>query len=136
LKSNLGKAWKILLALSFVFINTFVVFPGAFLNEHFTFMDNFEWYFITVILIFNVFDTIGRKLANYINLPANVIIVLSYSRILILILTIILTQTDDNGVPILDSNAVKIINLVLFSITNGYTSTQCCMKAPSYVPKD
>ena len=28
----------------------------------------------------------------------------------------------------------KILNMVLFSLTNGYLSTMCCVKAPSRAP--
>jgi len=93
----MGHAWKILFALSLVFINTFTVFPGAFFNEHFGFMEylgksEFSWYTITVILLFNVFDTAGRKLASYIHLRPSIIIFLSYARIGLVISTVLLTQ--------------------------------------------
>lgn len=107
---------------------TFVVFPGAFLNEHFGFMDSlgdneFSWYFISVILIFNIFDTIGRKLAGYINLKPSVIIMLSYCRIFFIVLTLLLTQEDKEKISILETDPIRVLNLVLFSISNGYIST-------------
>lgn len=140
-KINMGHAWKILFALSLVFINTFTVFPGAFFNEHFGFMDSlgkteFSWFTITVILLFNIFDTVGRKLASYIHLRPSIIIFLSYARIGLVVLTILLTQKDTDKTTVFENDPFRVLNLIVFSITNGYISTQCCMKAPGFVPKD
>jgi len=54
-----------------VFFVSLIVFPGALLSTNFGFLDIIEdeklrgtWYNLIVILSFNVFDTIGRKIGG------------------------------------------------------------------------
>lgn len=96
----------------------------------------FSWYVITVILIFNIFDTTGRKLASYVNIRPTTVILLSYARIGIIALTIFLTQKDSTKVTVFETDPFRLLNLIVFSISNGYLSTQACIKAPGFVPKD
>jgi hypothetical protein len=77
MKLILSQAWKILLSLWGVFFITFVIFPGAFFTSKFKFLDSIgekkgaqeetNWYQIIIILLFNIFDTVGRYLGGAIN---------------------------------------------------------------------
>ena len=84
----------------FVFITTFVVFPGTFFVENVTFMDkdhaNIGGYrIITFILVFNVFDTVGRKLAGKVHLNAKIIMFGAFARAIFIPITIYLGLKND-----------------------------------------
>ena len=135
-------AWKILLTLMFVFVITFVVFPGAFFDSHFTMMQNldsteFTWYSLTVILIFNVCDTIGRKLGGILPVSAGMIYFLGILRFLFIFTTIMFALDDSDSDPVFfERDYLKIANMVLFALTNGLVSTLCAIKAPQFVAED
>ena len=132
-KINFRSAWKIIMSLYFVFFITFVVFPGAFLDSHFKMMNNigdteFSWYSITIITTFNVCDTIGRKLGGIVMIKPRTIYISSLLRTIFIITTIIIANYDQNGkVKFMENDFFRIANLVLFSISNGYVSTQCAV---------
>ena len=90
---------------------------------------------IIFILVFNIFDTVGRKLAGKVHLNARIIMIGSLVRTLFIPSTIMLALKDKEDIFIFETDTFRFINLILFSITNGYISTQCCIKAPSFVPK-
>ena len=140
LKDNLSYAWKILFSLMYVFVATFVVFPGCFFAERVKFLLNNQgqdsgFKIIIFILTFNVFDTLGRKLAGSIHLSSRIIMIGSIARTIFIPSTILLAMKQDDDIFLFETDAFRFINLILFSLTNGYISTQCCIKAPSFVPK-
>lgn len=139
MKDNMSYAWKILFSLMFVFITTFVVFPGAIFVERVSFMAPGskigEYKIIGFILVFNIFDTIGRKLAGKFHLNAKIIMIGALVRAIFIPSMIFLALKNNEDVPVFETDAFRLINLILFSVTNGYISTQCCIKAPSFVPK-
>ena len=64
-------AWPFLTAITGVFVITFVVFPGVSLRTGLNFMSGIDnpalkgsWTALIFIIIFNVFDTVGRWLAG------------------------------------------------------------------------
>lgn len=80
-------AWKIIFALYFAFMVSFVVFPGAFLDSHLSFMkglgdQELQWFSITVIAGFNIMDTVGRYLGGKIMAKPRTIYLLSALRTL------------------------------------------------------
>jgi hypothetical protein len=105
---------------------TFTVFPGTFFDAHLTMMKNVQdqksWYFITSTLIFNCLDTCGRFLGGKIMTTSRVVIFGSLLRT-IFVVTTILIATDDGQNIFIENDAFKLINMVLFSISNGYIST-------------
>lgn len=128
-----------------VFVLTFVVFPGAFFSTNLNMMkgmkNEFTWYTLTVITIFNVFDTVGRKLGGYLHLSISATVTYSLSALrLVFIYTAIhivtLGKSDLTQSSIFSSDTFKIINLVLFATSNGFTSTLCAIKAPQFVRED
>lgn len=107
-KDNFTSAWPMLVGMWWVFTCTFIVFPGAFFRSKFNFMsgmkDEFAWYITIVILIFNIFDTIGRNLGGKVNLSNAAIPLLSASRIVFLPTTLaiaIYNDTPDQGLALL-----------------------------------
>ena len=136
----MASAWHILLSLMWVFIVTFVVFPGAFFDSHFNFMDNssneFTWYSLSIILTFNVMDTVGRKLGGLVKVPTPIVHALSLARSLFIVTTILIALSDKDEDKTIENDGLKIANMVLFAVTNGFTSTLCAIKAPEYVDDD
>lgn len=64
-------AWQFLVAISMVFIFTFVVFPGTALHTKLRFMEFIDdgnvrgaWTALLIISLFNIADTLGRWLAG------------------------------------------------------------------------
>ena len=92
-----------------------------------------SWYFLLMILIFNVTDTIGRKLGGIINIPDISVLILSLARILFIPTTVMIALNDapsDKAVGIWSQDWFKIMNICLFAFSNGYLSTQCSIKGP------
>ena len=87
-KENFRSARTILLSLFWVFMLTFIIFPGAFLDSYFDFINNTDlskdeklsWYFIALTLLFNVFDTIGRFLGGSYMISTRTIVTSSLLR--------------------------------------------------------
>ena len=57
--------WMLLI----IFLTTFIVFPGVYEATSFSFLvgvnQAFSWFILICSTIFNIGDTIGRKLAGY-----------------------------------------------------------------------
>lgn len=127
MKDNMSYAWKILFSLMFVFITTFVVFPGSFFVEDVKFLeknDTLNSYKILIfILTFNIFDTVGRKLAGSFHLNAKIIMVGAFVRVLFIPSTVLLGLKNKESIFIFETDTYRFANLILFSISNGYIST-------------
>jgi hypothetical protein len=82
----MSSAWHILLALFFVFLVTFIIFPGSFFDTKLSFMNGMEseqtWFILIIIIIFNICDTIGRTLGGKIMLNTRIVILLSILRVI------------------------------------------------------
>ena len=139
----LRSAWKILVSMFGVFFITFTVFPGAFFASKFYFLDpiagakgeseEVTWYQIMVILLFNIFDTVGRFLGGKLNISHKMTINLGLLRLVFVPLTILIGLKN----PVqLDQDWLKLINLILFALSNGLVSTLCAIKAPQFVRED
>jgi len=119
-----------------VFTSTFIIFPGGFFTgpAMFNFMDTlvpggkeeddtrFQWYTLMVITIFNVFDTIGRYLGGAIEMKAATVTIMGLLRTLFLITTTYFGLAH-SGQAFFDNDMFKLINLVLFAVSNGFIST-------------
>ena len=66
IKENFRNTQGLLYALSFIIVNSLLLFPGATTDSYFTFIQRLQlsnpesWYQLLVVFIFNVFDTVGR----------------------------------------------------------------------------
>ena len=90
---------------------------------------------LIVILLFNVFDTVGRYSGGLKVFPPRVVIFLAILRTFFIITTVGVAL-DWAPTSIFGSDAFKVANLVVFSISNGFVSTQCAIIAPSCVKED
>eukprot|EP00347_Sterkiella_histriomuscorum_P017529 403348991 len=143
-KHSFNYAWQFLTGIASVFLVTFVVYPGVALRINLKFMDFIEnvhlegaWTRQLFIFIFNIFDTVGRWLADksFGQSSDRVVLVLTYLRV-IFIATFLLIAFDEPPMWLFGSNSdwFKILNMILFAVSNGYCSTQLAIKAPSRAP--
>lgn len=141
LGQNFVAAWKVLLSLWLVFVVTFIIFPGAFFLSHFNFMrsmgdSEFMWYTQFMILGFNIFDTVGRKLGGVVNVSPNMTYLLSIARIGFLFTTIYIAKGELNQSKFIESDAFKAMNMILFAFSNGFVSTLLSIYIPQFVKED
>lgn len=122
----------------FVFLVTFIVFPGVMYASYFNFMSSWlnkaSWYTTMINTTFNVFDTIGRSAGGSprMNLSSKSTIIAVSLRIL-LIPFFFLSTFQVGPAWLFRADWFKILNLALFAFSNGYTSTLCAIKAPGTV---
>ena len=137
-KRNFSDTNGLLWALLFIFLTTFIVFPAVLEATTFKFLhgvnQEFSWFVLICSTIFNIGDTIGRKMGG---VPAFFLsdamtIILSLARV-IFVVTFMMTTWQVKPDWLWDSDWFKIINQLLFSFSNGYLSTLCAIKAPGAV---
>ena len=67
-KRNFGDTKGLLWTLLLIFLTTFIVFPAVFEATTFSFLDGvsqeFSWFVLICATIFNIGDTIGRKMGG------------------------------------------------------------------------
>lgn len=141
--NSFKSSWIFLTALTFIFFITFVVFPGTTNDTSLQFMKGMQnydsWYFLIMVMIFNVLDTIGRYMGGTPKLMLSdyVVVALSYSRsIFVLTFMLIAFNIPPSWLFGINADWFKIINMCLFSISNGYISTMLAIKAPSRAHDD
>ena len=146
LKEILQKAWKPIFMVIFVFFITFVVFPGVLFDQHFRILSTlgpdtqFSWYTLSLILTFNCLDTTGRWLGGFImskGLNFNKTKIATYTAGLLRMIFVAIAILDaiyDRYDYAFSSDAIKISNLCLFSLTNGLVSTLASIIAIISVP--
>ena len=79
------------------------------------------------LILYNTFDTVGRKAAGWYILPSSVVVLIAIGRISFFITTYMIAYNAIN-VPEsewtgLNSDAYIVINMILFAFTNGYAGT-------------
>lgn len=143
LKSSFKSAWMFLTAISFIFLLTFIVFPGTTNDTSLQFMKGMQnydsWFFLVLVTIFNVFDTIGRYMGGVpkLTLPDTATIAGSYLRSIFLITFMLIAfNVPPSWLFGVDADWFKMINMILFSFSNGYISTLLAIKAPSRAHDD
>lgn len=129
------QAYPMLIALWGVFFVTFIVFPGVSDDNVFYFLKDLKakdleaWNGLVYVFIFNIFDTIGRYCGGVpkLKMPQKGVIIMSGCR-LIFVMTFIMIDYGQRGWgpqwlfgP--GADWFKIINMAIFAITNGFTST-------------
>lgn len=110
---------------------TFSVYPGACLEPS-LFGLNMFWKPNTVITIFNIFDTIGRKIVDCLKPKKWMLYVSTLIRLILLIL-IPLDDYLEFKQYITASSALLIFNVVFLSLTNGIATSLAYALAPMSV---
>ena len=128
----------LLIALCYVFILTFICFPGLTDDTHFGFLAHVKneanWYNLLCLIIFNSCDLTGRYIGGSAcaDLPRKAVLWMGYLRTIFLV-TFLLIAFEVAPVWLFQADWFKVINFALFAFTNGYTSTLCAVKAPQTV---
>ena len=119
------------------YIVTFTVFPGTCLKPRFFSLKN-GWASTTVMLIFNIFDTIGRQILSFFKPRKSILYVVALSRI-ILVITLPLNVLSDRSEKFGDrtgNGIFLVINMILLSFTNGLASSLAFALAPEQVENE
>ena len=117
---------NLLVALIMINVITFLVFPGAALFTSLTFIKDRSWFTLFMVLEYNIFDTIGRYLGGIPKLWLNekALIICTYLRaIFIVTFMLIVYKTPPSWLFGVKADWFKIVNMMLFSFTNGFFST-------------
>ena len=135
---NFNSTDGLLWALVYVFVLTFICYPGLATDDTIKFMENMKnyesWHPLFIQANFNLLDTIGRYMGGVSCLIlSNPTIKISSGLRTLFIVTFCLIAFDVNPASVFSGDWFIILNLALFSVTNGYVSTLCAVKAPQTV---
>ena len=143
LVSSFKFSWYFLVPEIYIFFITFVVFPGTTDDTTLQFMEGIKnydsWFGLVMTLIFNFFDTLGRFLAGvpFFMIGDKATVAISYCRtIFIVTFFLIAFNVAPDWLFGVNADWFKMINMILFSFTNGYGSTLLAIKAPSRAPDE
>jgi len=106
------------------------MFPGVAITKKIYGMDN-AWNATTLILIYNLSDTIGKMSTSkniYSDRSATILVFL---RLFFIYLFVILAL--DTQIPIIGSDIFAILNMFLFGFTTGYSTGSHMNLAPAKV---
>lgn len=138
--SRLNKAFRsthgLLYGLSYVFLVTFIIFPGLSAACNLNFLKGrpaeFALLNLLYLTLFNVTDTLGRFLAGaskFTDLSRGKTLWLAYARTLLFGLFV----CSAFEIWWFDFDAFKLINFTIFAFSHGYLSSLCSIKAPKVV---
>jgi len=128
----------LLYSLMYIFVLTFICYPGLAITCTVNFLkdvNNYEsWKFTFIQSLFNLNDMIGRYMGGItcLLLSNGTIRVSSLMRTLF-IGTFLLISFDVPPSWLFSGDWFVILNVILFSLSNGYVSTLCAIKAPQTV---
>lgn len=119
------------------YIVTFTVYPNG-ASKPIFFGNKGQWKdlsFVTVTLIYNIFDTVGRKLADFISITNFTTSFFTLIRFLLFgtfPLNLYYSRTEHFTV----SGIMLIINIMLLATSNGFSNTLCYALAPQKVSNE
>ena len=130
------KIWDLNLLMVYIYIVTFALFPNASISQN-LFNLSFNYNTNTIILIYNVFDTIGRYLVAKVTptKKLNTTVILGRSILLFtLVFNFICQKTLLWNVTL--TSILLIINVALLAATNGIGTTLTFGIAPNEVENE
>ena len=136
--SNFKATEGLLITLAYVFVLTFICFPGLSDDTHFSFLSSLKneasWYNLLCLTLFNSFDLIGRTIGGMscADVPRLTVLWMGALRTLF-VLTFMTIAFEGLPVWLFQADWFKLVNFAIFAFTNGYTSTLCAVKAPGTV---
>ena len=126
------KIWDLNIIMIYIYIVTFALFPNASITQNLFNLQ--EYNSNTIIIIYNIFDTVGRYLVRV--LPKtklfNNIVCLGRSVLLFTLLFNFYMQ-EKMKVELTITSSLLILNVALLSLTNGIGTTLCFSIAPNVV---
>ena len=129
------KIWDLNLIMIYIYIVTFALFPNASIGQNLFDLERYN--VITIITIYNVFDTVGRYLVNIMPKTKlfNNIICLGRS---ILLFTLVFNWycRDVLEIDLTITSILLILNVAILALTNGIGTTLCFGIAPNLVDNE
>jgi hypothetical protein len=125
-----------ILYLTIVLVTTWFVFPGVVLDQTFTiFEEESLWQNITLVTIYNVFDTLGRIMGQKYPINFTTRKILSWLRILQVFFLIYLV-INKQALFTFTGDIIKLLNIAVLAFGSGYLFIICAIAAPYKMPKD
>jgi equilibrative nucleoside transporter 1/2/3 len=133
------KIWDLNFLMAYIYIVTFALFPNASISQDlFGLKEDYNDYNVnTIILIYNVFDTIGRYTVAKVKPTKKLNLIITLGRS-ILLFTLILNYYCQKSLD-LDINLTSILlilNEAFLAATNGISTTLCFGIAPNQVENE
>jgi len=134
-KINLKRTDGLLYSLIYVFVLTFICYPGLASDSTIRFLEKTKeydsWHILFVQACFNSMDAVGRYMGGLACLTLSNPMIKIQSLLRTVYLGIFLLISFDVSPDwLFQTDWFIMLNLILFSITNGYVSTLCAVKAP------
>ena len=126
------KIWDLNLLMAYTYIVTFALFPGASIGQNLFNLKEFNS--ITVITIYNTFDTIGRYLVKVLPKSKLFTAIVILGRSILLFTLVFNWYCQDNlNMPLWSTSILLIVNMALLALTNGIGNTLTFGIAPDVV---
>ena len=130
------KIWDLNLLMAYIYIVTFTLFPNASISQDlFGLKEDYNDYNVnTIILIYNVFDTIGRYLVAKVTPTKKLNLIITFGRS-VLLFTLVFNYYCQKSLDlnINVTSILLIVNEALLAATNGISTTLCFGIAPNQV---
>ncbi len=134
LKASLQRLWStfrkvqtLALFMILIYIQTLMLFPGVMLKQEIPNLD-LSWKVVLLQATYNISDTIGKHLTHHVLLDRKAIFKLIFCRFIFYFTFI--TQAVTSGAPIIDDVWFTILNIVLFGVSNGFTTSAIFIFGP------
>ena len=117
-----------------IYVQTFMMFPGVSLKKQMMGVSK-AWNGTLLIFVFNVFDTVGKYFSSYRKFYSKKsTIILVFARFLFYVFFLVMASRID--IAIICDDWFAIVNMALFSLLNGYTTSCAMVLAPEMVDNE
>jgi len=114
-----------------IYVQTFMMFPGVSLKKQMMGVSR-AWNGTLLILVYNIFDTVGKYFSSYRKFYSKKsTIILVFARFLFYVFFLVMASMND--IAIICDDWFAIMNMALFSLLNGYTTSCAMVLAPEMV---
>lgn len=112
-----------------IFVQTFLMFPGVSLKKTLSGI-SFSLGSTLLILVFNIFDTMGKYVADALPKPSprGLIMIITFR---FLMFPLFLLMIDRWRTPVISEDWFAILNMGLFAITHGFVVSNLMIGAPN-----
>ena len=113
-----------------IFVQTFLMFPGVSLKANLSdFNLSFSMSSTLLILVFNIFDTVGKYASDILPKPGvKTFIIIILLRFLMFPLFLMMTQRFE--VDVIKDGWFALVNMAVFAVTHGYVVSNLMICAP------
>ena len=115
------KIWDLDVMACYAYIITFSLFPNACVAQKIFDLDTYNS--VTIISIYNGFDTIGRYIIDRIKPTKTLNLIVGLGRTVLLITIILNYYFKEHGVDLTFTSIFLMINVAILGITNGMAGT-------------